>query len=419
MTTTTFAPLCELPHEEQVPHLANCIRQQIAAELNLPPADIPLEARFESLHEEWENLFAVYELLQPAIEEQLGRDFFSWEMIRFPEGLDTLDTIHALATSLVARSNIPVPKHSFRDPFEGGTFAWKVPAPIVDNLSPNPPMVFLLASPRSGSTLLRVMLEGHPDLFAPPELNLLMFESLGDLKEQSEALGYPWMRSGLPATLMGLEGLSEEAAYERLEDLETQDTSIQQAYKLLQDQLDGRLLVDKTPIYSIHKAWLDRAETIFDGAKYLCLVRHPYAMIESFVRMRFNDGLVGNHLGVWDENPWLCAEKVWAAIYHNILDFFAGVDPERQHIVRYEDLVAKPQEIQSGICEFLEIPFDVKILNPYEGERMLELGGGDPNMRDRDQIDPTLATAWRDKQPPHQLSHFTQELAARFGYELE
>src|SRR5262249_3795882 len=34
----------------------------------------------------------------------------------------------------------------------------------------NHKVVFVLSAPRSGSTLFRVMLAGHPQLFAPPEL---------------------------------------------------------------------------------------------------------------------------------------------------------------------------------------------------------------------------------------------------------
>src|SRR5438046_3400953 len=42
----------------------------------------------------------------------------------------------------------------------------------------NPSAVFILSPPRSGSTLLRVMLGGHPALFAPPELQLLNYNTL-------------------------------------------------------------------------------------------------------------------------------------------------------------------------------------------------------------------------------------------------
>src|SRR5262249_36095848 len=44
----------------------------------------------------------------------------------------------------------------------------------------NAQAIFVLAPPRSGSTLLRVMLGRHPKLFAPPELALLGFSTLKD-----------------------------------------------------------------------------------------------------------------------------------------------------------------------------------------------------------------------------------------------
>ena len=44
-----------------------------------------------------------------------------------------------------------------------------------DETGKNHPAIFILAPPRSGTTLLRVMLAGQPDLFAAAELQLLRF----------------------------------------------------------------------------------------------------------------------------------------------------------------------------------------------------------------------------------------------------
>ena len=44
----------------------------------------------------------------------------------------------------------------------------------------NPPAMFILSPPRSGTTLLRVMLAGHPDLFAASELQLLGFNTMSE-----------------------------------------------------------------------------------------------------------------------------------------------------------------------------------------------------------------------------------------------
>jgi hypothetical protein len=39
-------------------------------------------------------------------------------------------------------------------------------------------IAFVVGAPRSGTTLLRVMLAGHPDLFVPPEMILAPFETM-------------------------------------------------------------------------------------------------------------------------------------------------------------------------------------------------------------------------------------------------
>ena len=57
-----------------------------------------------------------------------------------------------------------------------------------------PGIIFLLSSPRSGSTLLRVMLAGHPDLFSPPELHLLPFSTM---KERQKELALSYLGEGL------------------------------------------------------------------------------------------------------------------------------------------------------------------------------------------------------------------------------
>ncbi|MBI3838011.1 MAG: sulfotransferase, partial [Planctomycetia bacterium] len=47
-----------------------------------------------------------------------------------------------------------------------------LPPPVVDTDSFSP--VFLIGCPRSGTTLLRVMLDSHPHLASPPETFFLL-----------------------------------------------------------------------------------------------------------------------------------------------------------------------------------------------------------------------------------------------------
>ncbi|MEO1467174.1 MAG: sulfotransferase, partial [Cyanobacteria bacterium J06633_1] len=126
-------------------------------------------------------------------------------------------------------------------------------------------------------------------------------------------------------------------------------------------------MIDKSPTYASSRETLERAEEIFEGAKYIHLVRHPYAVIESFARMRM-DKLVGSG----DANPYELAELIWRDSNQNILNLAQDIDPDRYHLVYYEDLVSQPQSVLADICQFLEVPFDQAVLTPYQGDRMTD-----------------------------------------------
>jgi len=75
----------------------------------------------------------------------------------------------------------------------------------------NPPAIFILSPPRSGSTLLRVMLAGHPHLFAPPELELLSFNTLAERREELTGKYSFWLEGTIRA-LMEIKGCGMEEA---------------------------------------------------------------------------------------------------------------------------------------------------------------------------------------------------------------
>jgi hypothetical protein len=193
----------------------------------------------------------------------------------------------------------------------------------------------------------------------------------------------------------------------------------QEVYAKLQELASPQVLVDKTPQYSLRLETLLRAETLFETPKYILLVRHPYAVIESLVRIRL-DKLFGPVLYGSDQtDSHVVAEKVWVVCNQNLLDFSRQVGPERCHFIRYEDLVGDSRRSMAALCDFLAIPFDDCVLQPYDNkpERMIT-GIGDPNIMDHDRIDPQLGQAWQRIKLPHQLGEPARRLAAEFGYEL-
>jgi acyl transferase domain-containing protein/acyl-CoA synthetase (AMP-forming)/AMP-acid ligase II/pimeloyl-ACP methyl ester carboxylesterase/acyl carrier protein len=292
---------------------------------------------------------------------------------------------------------------------------------ITKNLNTNErkldkPVAFVLSSPRSGSTLLRVMLAGHPQLYSPPELHLLPFT---DMAQRQQELGVSYLGEGLQKALMELKRIDAKESQALIDNFVKEKLSIRDVYSFIQELAGERILIDKSPTYANDKDTLDRGELLWDNAKYIHLVRHPYSVIESFTRMRM-DKLVASG----NNNPYQLAESIWTNSNQNIFDFLANLDLNQHYLVRYEDLVSNPTATMQGVCEFLNIPFDAAVLNPYEGKRMTEgvsdisMSVGDPNFNKHERIEAELANNWKNIHLPYQLNPLTQQIAQSIGYEL-
>ncbi|MCP4693840.1 MAG: hypothetical protein GY859_37745, partial [Desulfobacterales bacterium] len=272
------------------------------------------------------------------------------------------------------------------------------------------PLVFVLSSGRSGSTLFRVMLAGHPDLFCPPELHLLMFETMA---QRARELTSGHFAMGLDRALLELRKTGAAVNENRPVDLPggEGDLTTRDVFLRLRDLVHPRILVDKSPPYTDSPETLRRAEAYFENAKYIHLHRHPYAAMESYVRNRFR-ALSGRG----DIHPWLLAEHHWTTNNHNVLQFLETVPSGRKHTLSFEDLVTEPEMSMRHVCDFLHIPYTDSLLKPYDGGRMAD-GPGDPNFHRRDRIDPAMAEAWKEAALPSPLTTPSIHIAKQLGYE--
>jgi thioester reductase-like protein len=258
------------------------------------------------------------------------------------------------------------------------------------------------------------MLAGHPRLFAPPELHLLAHE---DMAAWHRALAPRMMHLGLAQALLGL-GLDPALANTKLDAWVETATPTSAIYAQLQALAGTRRLVDKSPGHALDARALARAEALFDTPRYVILTRHPYAAIESFVRLRRSQLFEAGAL-----DPQLVAEAVWERSYENLEAFARDVGPGRCHQLSFEHLVAEPESALTQLCEFLGVDFDPAMLAPHEGNRMVDgarraIGFiGDPNFASRSRIDATLGDAWKDVRLPWRLAPETAALARRLGYE--
>ncbi|NEQ54711.1 MAG: sulfotransferase [Leptolyngbya sp. SIO3F4] len=372
------------------------------------------QTTFAELCSDWEDVT----VLHSAIGQWLA-DCFGFEAFYASE-LESLATVADLAAYLAVEVDGVRPptvrevQQAQRRPSQPSV--WNRTGPYARPERVSGRTAFVLSPPRSGSTLLRTMLDGHPQIHAPPELHLLQFDTMGARRAVLEDTHRTWMMHGLCQALQRQLKLTQRDSYLLCYDFERRDIPIADVYSLLHKHSRDGWLVDKSPNYAESETWLRRAEVMFDQPHYIFLSRHPYAAITSFVRMRLHR-LNRLSPGSQREHPWLVAERVWAHSVSTILSFMQEVPPERRCHVKFEDLARSPDTtMQEAMC-FLQLEYSQLLLDPYEGDRLIH-GVGDRHFHKRRHIDSLVANVTSSQIPPFKLGTLTRELADQLGYAL-
>ncbi|HEY3572046.1 MAG TPA: amino acid adenylation domain-containing protein [Thermoanaerobaculia bacterium] len=283
--------------------------------------------------------------------------------------------------------------------------------------------VFVLSPPRSGSTLLRVMLGGNPKLFSPPELELLGFGTLAERRDAFPGRDSFWLEGALRA-IMEIRRCGPDEARAWMADLEERGVTTAELYGLLQEELGDRILVDKTPSYALDLGLLRRAEEVFEEPFYVHLIRHPYGMIHSFEEAKL-DQLFFRREHSFGRRE--LAELIWLVSHRNIADFLASVPAQRQHWVRFEDLVADPERALQELCAALGVDYHPDMAEPYKERPARMTDGlhaesrmlGDVKFHRHSGVDRQTAERWREAYRQDFLGEAAWELAGELGYPVE
>ncbi|MBE2202015.1 MAG: amino acid adenylation domain-containing protein, partial [Anaerolinea sp.] len=285
----------------------------------------------------------------------------------------------------------------------------------------NPTAVFILSPPRSGTTLLRVMLGGHPRLFAPPELDLLSFNTLAERKTAFSGRFTFWQEGTIRA-IMQTQGWDVESARAFMENCENDDQTTQAFYRLLQEWVHPRQIVDKTSTYALDLEIVKRMETDFENARYIHLLRHPYDMIRSFEEVRL-DQVFFRYPHPFSVRQ--LAELIWLVSHQNILTFLNQVPQHRQRRIQFEALVAQPEATMREICQFMGLDFHPDMLHLYQDKQQRMTDGiyqvsrmlGDIKFHQHQGINPEVAHRWQKREVEHFLSDISWQIAESLGYD--
>lgn len=335
----------------------------------------------------------------------------------------------ALCAAILRDSGPPIPAVTPLTQAEQAIFdaSLRCPAPPAIGGAPNDKAVFILSAPRSGSTLLRVMLAGNPALFAPPELYLLPFR---DLAARRDWFGqaHRSQLEGLPRALMEATGIAVDAALAATQKGEADARPVSEVLRDLQKVVAPRLLVEKTPFNAVHRETLDAMAALFPDAHYIHLTRHPYGMINSFLQAHMEQlwwpRLTGPDGPTLPLSAQHLAELLWTRIAETTVAFLHEIPAERQIHLRYESLVAEPEGQMLRLCKWLGIAYDPAMCAPHDKGRQRMTDGlhagsrmiGDPKFHRHSGVSQASASLWRSKFSDDFLAPRTFASAAGLGH---
>ncbi len=234
------------------------------------------------------------------------------------------------------------------------------------------PVPFIVCHPRSGSTLLRLMLDAHPDLAIPPETMFNEVFQLSRTPQQPPDLPRAVLTAMMHSQRWNHLHISADAlldAFTRMGDGFSVSAGLRIFYQLYAARHGKTRFGDKTPG---HIFWIPEIAALLPEAFFIHVIRDGRDVAASMRHMWFGPGDDMQKLAQsWLK--WLSAGLDAAKAY-----------PDRCLEVRYEDLAVSPEPILRRILAFIDLPFHPAVLCHHQqaAERLSELGAfRDPDGR--------------------------------------
>jgi hypothetical protein len=265
----------------------------------------------------------------------------------------------------------------------------------------------VLGFPRSGTTLLRRLLDAHPEVSCPPETNLI--SACGRFLESTPSV------DGL--TVGVLSGL----AFSGVPRSDVLDELRRLVFGLHERIAAGKpVWVEKT---AFDIFYLDAVEELLAGhCRFICVVRSPLDVIVS-VKDLFDGmdrilpemhGFVRRNTSLFDAYAEAWIDRMEA------LGRFMTVRPDDCVLIRYEDLVANPAQTLGTLTQFMGVAPAVGEMLDAAFSRPAAVGLGDWNTYSRPAIGADSVGRWRSVLPASTVARLVprlEPLMRTHGYE--
>ena len=272
---------------------------------------------------------------------------------------------------------MPADQRSQSDPIESASYPARC---ALESSEPNlESPFFLVGAERSGSTLLRLMLDHHPRIACHFEFEFAV-DLVGDDGElPAIEIAHNYFRNHRIFLHSG-SVIDPQLSYPEL------------VRSFLRQKASGPNV--RHVGATVHRHF-DRLRQLWPEARYIYLLRDGRDVARSVVNM----GWEGNPYAAADR--WIAAESTWARLRPLLREDLATE-------VRYESLVANPTDTLTRLCGFLGLDYDPAMLQYAHGTTY-------------EVPDPQFAEQWRRSMPVASLRRLEGRLGPRLtarGYQL-
>ena len=235
------------------------------------------------------------------------------------------------------------------------------------SLSSDEAPFLLVGAERSGSTLLRLMLDSHPQIAFVEEFEYAT-ELVGDdgAFPDPATFGNHLQTSRVFAT----------SGFRHDPELSYQD--LLNGFLRELKEAKGATIVGAT----VHFGF-SRALHIWPDANFIHLIRDPRDVAPSVINMGWEANMW------WALNKWVEAEDEWDRLLRGD-GANQGLAPNRHLTIRYDDLVSDHEQVLKALCQFMVVDYSDRMLD-YTQQTDYAL----PN--------PAMATGWRKKLSPSEI----------------
>ena len=295
----------------------------------------------------------------------------------------------------------------------------------MDLLSPpRPPAPFVVGLTRSGTTLLRMMLDAHHDLTIPPETHFVpdLIKAARDGGDAEAMLAA--MTSN---RTWGDFGIGEDEMLARLNAVGRGDAAaaVRAFFDAYAERQGKSRWGDKTPAYMLSVQRIGRA---LPESRFVHLIRDG------------RDVALSQRARALNEQPPPAEQAArWVKRIRKAREQALALKGPRYVEARYEDLVREPEATLRRVCDFVELPWDPGMLTYHEraGERLEEMAGKlrsvDHHAEQRAGYrienhapttkppNPSKLDKWRHEMPPKDAAAYESvagELLRELGYEV-